>query len=202
MGGWASRERVLAELGSEETRCRLKKLACRQVPEDAAEDLVHQAIAVVLDTSASAWRPAEKNFLSYVGSILNGIAANTRRSAQTRREVLDDDLDARPPDSSPNPESALDRKRMADALQRNGERLYDVLDPRDEIAIRILQAARAGCDGIEEMSIWIGCTTEAVVAGIRRLRYRATLIKEEARVAEHGRMQQLPPQAARKGLGP
>jgi RNA polymerase sigma factor (sigma-70 family) len=180
-------------------RIRLKQLACRHVPDDGAEDLVHQAIAVVLETRAEGWDAEEKNFFSYVGSIINGLAMNARRSARARREVADDAIDEGPPDSSQDPESTLDRKREATSLHEDGDRLYDLLDPRDEVAIRIFQAYSGGCETVEEVSAWTGCNAPAVIAGMKRLRYHAKAIRDVRHAAEEERMKQLRTHAAHAG---
>jgi RNA polymerase sigma factor (sigma-70 family) len=191
---------VKAEFANVATCVRLKKLACRQVRNDAdGEDLFHQAIAVVIDTRAAGWDPDEKSFFAYMGSIINGIAINARRSARARREVPHDSVDEWPPDSSPDPESALDRKREIESLREKGQRLYDHLDPRDEVAIRIFQAYSGGCESVEEVSDWTGCTGQAVIAGLKRLKYHANAIWEEGQAGEQRRMQQLRAHSGQKG---
>jgi DNA-directed RNA polymerase specialized sigma24 family protein len=202
MGGWANHERVRAELASKGARITLMRLAMRYVSNDTdAEDLVHQAIAKVLDPEGAPWVPEEKTFVRHVGSILNRIGANATQSARTRREVLaevdDDDWDRR--GSSPTLESALDGARASQTLREKGQRLLDLLDPRDEVGLRVFHAVRAGCESVDEQATWIGCTVEAVLAAHKRLKYRAQSVRDEWHAAEEQRMKQRRAQAGRKG---
>src|SRR5579884_2473028 len=89
-GGNAKR-RAIAELEKTGVRLKLLKFARWRTGSDAdAADLLQSALAKVFDPNDSPWDPTKgASFFLHVGSIVNGLAANARRSWQAQHEVLE-----------------------------------------------------------------------------------------------------------------
>jgi DNA-directed RNA polymerase specialized sigma24 family protein len=88
------RERTLVELHKEGMKVRLLRLAVLRTrsPQDA-EDLVQTALAKVFNLQDSPWDPdGSVSFFIYVGSVINGLAANAQRSWRSQHEVIDSNL--------------------------------------------------------------------------------------------------------------
>jgi hypothetical protein len=102
----------------------------RRAPREDAEDLVGDAIAAGIK-NLEQWDPADQTLLRFLGSMLNGLAGNRRRSRALQNERLghEDDVAA---DSSRAP---------ADALR--GEQAYEARDLARQTMSR-LEARLAG----------------------------------------------------------
>jgi DNA-directed RNA polymerase specialized sigma24 family protein len=117
----------------------------------------------------------------YLGSIMNGLAANMRRGARGRRTVDYDD-DSAPPSSSrgaPSPERAILEREEEAERQRVALAVRDGLEG-DPVAVAVWDHAMAGVRGAAEIARRMGCPVhdvyraqERIVHRGRRLRMRA-----------------------------
>ncbi len=139
------------------------------------------------DPDDSPWDPdGGQTFFRHVGSIINGFAVNQRRKARSHRTILrtpEARGALRPRMNTPVDES-LDTTQTNAALKQAGQTLLERLGPRDDVAIQVLAAARGGADTVEQQAAAIGCSTGEVRSAHRRLKYHASALIEEQRVAD------------------
>jgi DNA-directed RNA polymerase specialized sigma24 family protein len=145
-----------------------------------AEDLVQETLRIALarsDPPDAADLDAVRRFL---GSILNGVAANARRAKRRHpASVYDDDV---PPSSSrgvPSPERALaEREEEASRQQAKADlRAHLAGEP---IALRMWDLAEEGVRGSAEMAQRIGCSVAEVYNAQRRITYHARRLRDRA----------------------
>jgi DNA-directed RNA polymerase specialized sigma24 family protein len=193
--GSVSFDQARRELENAAVRATLLRFARSRATDDAdARDLLQQALLKTFDPDDSPWDPdCGKTFFRHVGSIINGLAANQRRRADRRGAILETPAarDALEPAAPPPADEALDVARTDAALRQAGQTLLERLGPRDDVAIQVLAAARRGADTAEQQARAIGCGVDEVRAAHRRLKYHASALIEEQRVADEQQMAEL-----------
>jgi hypothetical protein len=188
-----STRRALEEVSKPGVRNKLITFAMwRLESEPDAEDLVQEALAKVCDPQDSPWDEGKgKSFVRHVGSIINGLASNERRSARARREMGEATLghDIHAVDGSPLPDEALGMHRESARLLRLGTLLRSRIEEKgDQVALDMLDCARRGKVEIEEVEQETGHSPDEIRDAHRRLKYHARQILAEEDEAERKRM--------------
>ena len=163
---------------------------------------MQSALARVIDPSASPWKEGEVSFFRHVGSVINGLAQNARRSARARRETVASPhvYDENHVDGSPLPDEALDERARLEEKRRLGEELGKRLERDDPVAGAVYRAICEGVDGTEEQARHAGCKPEQVRSAYERIKYLGGRILEEYREAEARRMEKARRESRRETL--
>jgi hypothetical protein len=145
------RSRVIAELKKPAVEKGLRCLAFSftRSPQDA-KDLLQAALTRVVDPRDAPWDPAgAKDFVLHVGGILGNLAANRRRSAATKHEVLATDLahEESAIDGAPLPEQALIEVQDAGRRARLRDALLAELDREDPEGAAVFRAILDDAEG-------------------------------------------------------
>src|SRR5258708_32496060 len=90
-----SSRRALAELAKPRVYARLVHLAEWSTQSEAdAEDLVSDALVLVLNPDESPWIPSQGTFLTHMTDVMRHVWDQQMRGARTRRETVDEDVTA------------------------------------------------------------------------------------------------------------
>jgi DNA-directed RNA polymerase specialized sigma24 family protein len=195
-----------AELQKEGVRAKLIKLAfwrTRSLPE--SEDLVQAALARVFDPEGQPWdRTGPTSFFAHVGSIVNGLALNARRSFHARREVVESSLarNDETVDGAPLADAALAEHEDRVRLQRRGRDLLALLEEDDPVAARVYRAGAEGAEGHAEQAKRAECEIEQVRYAYDRIKYHAQQILEREQRAELQRPRELPRAGKPRAIAP
>src|SRR5579884_1714031 len=193
--GGSATERAIAELKKPGVAFKLLKFARWRTESDAdAKDLLQSALAKVFDPKDSPWDPdGTASFFMHVGSIVNGLAANARRSWHARHEVPDPSLaNDGAVDGAPTADHLLDEQRGMAWRRRMGALLIAALEKDDPEAAKVLRVAvEQGFDSHEELAGKAGCTPGQLHDALRRIKYHAARLLEQERKAELQRMADL-----------
>ncbi len=179
------------ELQKNGARTKLVRLAfwrTRSLAE--SEDLVQAALVRAVDPNGQPWnREGSTSFFAHVGSIMNGLAANARRSFRARREVVESNVarNEETVDSAPLADAVLAEHEDRAKLQRMGSELQAILEKTDPVAAGVYRAAAEGAESHAEQAARAGCEIEAVRHAYDRIKYQARQILDRAREAEKRR---------------
>jgi hypothetical protein len=166
-----------------------------------AEDLLQQARIVVCepdrDKGGRPWDPARGELLAHMRIVIREIAQKGWRSAQARREVLDEEIaDAPASESVPRPDEAVDRSREAELHRELGRILRGRL-----VGLPLAVFDRLCVDDEEscaDMARALSCSVKEVYDANRVIAYHAAKVKAEYEQAEERRMKQARSRATKR----
>lgn len=130
-----------------------------------AKDIAMQAISRVFDpTKYRAWNPQASTLLEHLGSEVNGIVSNLRRTHSRSKEVISDTIEER--------KSVASDDRIIDRLDSSRilESLLDIaIERSDEIAQQLLMEAIDGAIAPKDVAAKLTIPIGRVYEGRRRL---------------------------------
>jgi DNA-directed RNA polymerase specialized sigma24 family protein len=186
-----SSKRTLVELEKPRVRPSLVQIALWSTRSEAdAEDLVSDALILVLDPEESPWVPP-RTFLTHMTFVMRHLWDQRMRGARTWREVVDEYVTADKNTLSREPpaDDELHRRRSLAVLRQLAAKVVAEIGAKHPIAKRCFELASQGIDEPEEQATLIGCPVEEIYDAIRKLRYHAQRIRSEWEAAEDLRMQ-------------
>jgi DNA-directed RNA polymerase specialized sigma24 family protein len=185
-----SSKRTLVELEKPRVRPSLVQIALWSTRSEAdAEDLVSDALILVLDPEESPWVPP-RTFLTHMTFVMRHLWDQRMRGARTWREVVDELLtsDNNTLSREPPADDELHRRRSLAVLRQLAAQLVAEIGPKHPIAKRYFELASQGIDQPEELATLIGSSVEEIHDASRTLRYHAQRIRNEWEAAENIRM--------------
>jgi DNA-directed RNA polymerase specialized sigma24 family protein len=168
--------------------------------EDAAKDLLADAMERVLDPEDRPWNPDRGSFRGHMRMLMGLDFIEARRVGFGKYEVVDSESEAfeRAIEPLPQPDALLQRKRKLEWMREMWDALAARLDERDTLPRLIYELACEGRhDEPEEFAEVIGVPVEAIYEAMRRLRYHAGKVREEREKREKQRMVGLRAEAER-----
>lgn len=140
-----------------------------------AEDIAMQAISQVLDPEYRSWNPEVSTLLEHLGSEVNGIISNLRRTRSRSEEVIADTIEQRK--SVTSDDRVIDRIESSQIL----DSLFNLAAKRsDEIAQQLLLEAVDGAIAPKDVAAKLNIPIARVYEGRRRLsEYLEIVLRQE-----------------------
>jgi DNA-directed RNA polymerase specialized sigma24 family protein len=186
-----SSKRALVELEKPRVRPSLVQIAQWSTRSEAdADDLVSDALILVLDPEESPWVPP-RTFLTHMTYVMRHLWDQRMRGARMWREVVDEYITADNNTLSREPpaDDELHRRRSLAVLRQLAAQVVAEIGAKHPIAKRYFELASQGIDEPEEQATRIGRPVEEIYDAIRTLRYHAQRIRSEWEASENLRMQ-------------
>lgn len=140
-----------------------------------AEDIAMQAISRVLDPKYRAWNPETSTLLEHLGSEVNGIISNLRRTRSRSKEVIADTIEERK--SVASDDRIIDRIGAGRILE---SLLELAIERSDEIVQQLLLEAVDGVIAPKDVAVKLNIPIGRVYEGRRRLsEYLEIVLRQE-----------------------
>jgi hypothetical protein len=145
-----------------------------------AEDLYADTLARALDPRYQGWdRDEYLTAGAFLGSVMNGLARNRRRSSYSARRA---DLDEQNPPHVPAPAADPEGQLAMVALDRKYDEMETAVRARlagKPLALGVLDAAARGLRGNVALARELRCTVPEIVAAKRQVREQVAQVKAE-----------------------
>jgi DNA-directed RNA polymerase specialized sigma24 family protein len=168
--------------------------------EDAAKDLLADAMERVLDPDDRPWNPSRGSFRRHMRMLMGLDAIEQGRVGFGKYEVVDSESEAfeRAIEPLPQPDALLHRKRKLEWMRAMWSAIVARLDEGDALPRLVYELACEGRhDEPEEFAEVLGVPVEQVYEAMRRLRYHAAKVLAEWEKREKQRMAGLRAEAER-----
>ena len=168
--------------------------------EDAAQDLLADAMERVLDPADRPWDPRKASFRGHLRMLMGLDFIEGKRTGFGKYEVVDSDHEAfeRAIEPIPAPDALLHRKRKLEWMREMWPEVVARLKDRDALPLLIYEIACEGRhDEPEEFAEVIGVPVAEIYEAMRRLRFHAAKVRAEWEKREKLRMAQLRAEAER-----
>jgi DNA-directed RNA polymerase specialized sigma24 family protein len=196
--GAASSQRALAELENPSTRENLLRYAMWRTRDyDKAKDLLADAMVLVLDPDRKPWDNPKISFRRHMRGVMDDVGFDLSQKASERREINETDLIAEtgdadafpdPADDRPGPDEVLEERSTTQWLRGLWQRMVPLFRGTDEVCLRIYDAACKSQETPQEQADFLGVPVEEVYEALRRMKYRAAIVKAEWQEEEAERM--------------
>jgi DNA-directed RNA polymerase specialized sigma24 family protein len=191
--------RVVAELDKPRVKERLHAIARWSTGSDdaAADDLVQDALARVLDPAKAPWDPARGSFLQHMSFVMRHVWDRRMRRVAVQREVLDGNLDETTPGREPSAEDELARLQTLAIYRSALEEALCAIDDKHPLARKIFDLVTQGIEEPAKQARRLKCDVDEVYRTLETVKYHARRALERREVAEARRMRDLQ-QASKK----
>jgi hypothetical protein len=169
--------------------------------DEDAEDLLSEALSRVFDPADMPWKPSERPFVRHVGAVIRLLAKTRNRRLSTRNEIYDggEAEESRAADQD-GPEEAVSRTREVDTERSLFGRLQVAMhDDPDALAYLDL-VLKVDLEPVKQPAA-LGWTPERWRSVVKRVTYRARIIKSEWLASEERRMAAMTSDVAVEGGG-
>jgi DNA-directed RNA polymerase specialized sigma24 family protein len=191
---------AIEEFRKEKVRTSIYRYAVWRSRSDAdGEDLVADALILVLDPDRRPWDPAKRSFKRHMRLVVDHIAIDRARSGYARFEVVDSAPTEDAASTEALAEEALAEHTDVAGLRHLGGMLLARLEQRDDLAARVLRAACGGIEEPAELAKALGCGVDEIYEAMRRLKYHAARVKAEAEQAKAAQMKSARERAIKTG---
>jgi hypothetical protein len=192
---------ALEEFRKTVVRERLMDLATlRAGSEFDADDLVANALLLVLDPDDKPWVPELGPFLAHMDFLMRWLRGRQVRKAQVQQGLLDSGLHRS--EYTPTPRPALDhelaRRRSVAFWQSQLEVVLAEIGDKYPLTRRLCELEARGIDEPAEQARIIGCKVEDLYRTLATLQYHAKRIFDAWELAEERRMKDLQERAAKE----
>ena len=185
---------ALAEMQKTTVKTRVLAIARGRTRSAAdGEDLVADAMILIMDPEKAPWDEAKRTFVAHISFVMKKLWDQQRRKASAQHEVLredvseEDDTDAR----EPPVDEELERRRGLAVLRRLMDEVADRLGRKHPIIPKIVDLSAQGHDEPAEQARILECPVEQVYEAMATLKYHARAVRDEWHLAERDRMASL-----------
>jgi hypothetical protein len=194
--------RALERLLEKKVERRLLKYGALITGSEArAKDLLQQARMVVCEPDREKggrpWDPARGSLIAHMRIVIREIAQKGWRSAQARREVLDEEIAEAPESGSqPRPDEAVDRSREAEVHRELGRILRGRLEGLPlAVFDRLCVDDEESC---ADMAQALSCSVKEVYDANRVIAYHAARVKADYEQTEERRLKEARSRATKR----
>jgi hypothetical protein len=161
----------------------LYRFAFRKTGNEAdAEDLVQSTVetALVRGRAGTGWNGAPPPVLMFLGSVLNGVLSNARRTEKRRPRVVEGEPEEAPSGAPDAAQVIADREDDDERERIKSElRAYFATKSNGRVPLAMLDAAESGVRGRAKLAELIGCSVDAIDGARERIQYHMARIAKK-----------------------